>query len=249
MSRIDLHVKVLDDGIIERARRRGLDGLVYAPHFTRLPAIERVASQYDGDDVRVFPARELFTGTWRNRRHVLALGLDEPVPDFLPLDATLDELDRQDATVLIPHPTFFSVSLTADEIRTNRERIHAIEVLNPKHLPIHTRRARSLAVDLDLPAFGSSYAHLRGTVGEVWTEFAPPIQDLDALETAIRHGGIDGIGRQRGLRHRSRRILEFAHLGWENSWQKFHRTILEDIEPTHPRNLAYPDRFRALSVY
>lgn len=249
MSRIDLHVKVLDGQALERAERRGLDGIVYAPHFTRLPDIERRAAELSTESISVFPAREIFAGPWWNRRHVLAIGLDEPVPDFLPLGATLDELVSQDATVLVPHPTFFSVSLTAEEIRAHREVFHAIELCNPKHLPIHTRRARSLVAELGIPGFASSYAHLRGTVGEMWTEFASPIEDLEDLESAIREGAISGIGRRRGLRHVSRRVLEFSHLGWENSWQKFDRTVLGDREPTHPHNPAYPDRFREIASY
>lgn len=249
MSRIDLHVKVLDMHVVDRARRRGLDGIVFAPHFTRLPEIQQIAAEHSDDTVRVFPAREIFTGPWWTRRHLLAIGLTEPVPDFLPLGVTFDELERQNATVLVPHPTFFSISLTAEENRAHRDRIDAIEVLNPKHLPQHTRRARALAVELDVPAFGSSYAHLPGTVGEMWTEFSAPVEDLDALTSAIRDGGIDRIDRRRGPAHLTRRVLEFSHLGWENSWQKFDRTVLGDREATHPENPAYPDRFREIAAY
>lgn len=244
VTRIDLHVKVIDARIVERAHHRGLDGLVFAPHFTRLPAVKRIAAEYDSDDLRIYPAREIFTGPWWNRRHVLALGLSEPVPDFLPLEVTLEELERQDATVLAPHPTFFSVSLTAGEIRTLRERIHAIEVYNPKFLPFHTRRARRLATELAIPAFGSSYAHLPGTVGEVWTEFSTPIDELSSLEASLRSGDIDRIRRRGGKSHVFRRVAEFSHLGWENSWQKFDRVMLGEREATHPENPAYPDRFR-----
>ncbi|PHQ46649.1 metal-dependent phosphoesterase, partial [Halorubrum sp. C3] len=36
-TRVDAHVKVLDDEVVARAKDRGIDALVYAPHFTRLP--------------------------------------------------------------------------------------------------------------------------------------------------------------------------------------------------------------------
>lgn len=244
MTRIDLHVKILGNGVVERAKRRGLDGLVYAPHFTRLPDIERAAEAASDADLTIYPAREIFTGPWWDRRHVLALGLQEPVPDFLPFETTLAELERQDATVLVPHPTFFSVSLSESDIRTHREMIHAIEIGNPKHLPVHTRRARRLVAELGCPGFGSSYAHLPWTVGEFWTEFDIGVDHLDDLTAAIRNEEIRGIGRRNGIGHPARRAIEFAHLGWENSWEKFHRTVIAGQEPTHPMNPAYPARFQ-----
>lgn len=249
MSRIDLHVKVLDFGVIDRAKRCGLDAIVYAPHFTRLPDIESVAARFSDDELRVIPARELFTGPWWNRRHILALGLSDPIPDFLSLEATVTELERQDATILAPHPTFFSVSLTEAELGRYREQLHAIETYNPKFLPVHTRRARRLASELAIPSFGSSYAHLRRSVGEVWTTFNRRIDSSESLERAIRNGDIQGVDHRDGIGHLLHRALEFSHLGWENSYQKANRVLLSDIEPTHPQNPAYPERFRAASVY
>lgn len=226
-----------------------MDALVYAPHFRRLPAIERRASQFDDDELTVVPARELFTGTWRNRRHVLALGLSEPIPDFLPLETTLAECDRQGASVLVPHPTFMTVSLTAAELRTHLDQIAAIEAYNPKFLPHHTRRASTLGAELDVPLFGSSYAHLRGTVGEVWTEFAVPIETSQSLQEAIENGQMRAVRRRGGAGHIGRRIAEFTHLIWENSWDKFDRVVLSGQEDTHPRHPAYDGRFADAAVY
>lgn len=243
MSKVDLHVKVLDERVIHRAQQRGMSALVFAPHFTRFPDIEAHCQRLQTDELKIFPAREIFTGPWWDRRHVLAIGLSEPIPDFLPLETTMAELRRQDATVLVPHPLFFSVSLQADDVRTYRDDIHAIERYNPKFLPVHTNRARRLATEFDITAFGSSYAHLRKTVGEVWTEFSTEITTIEDLETAIRGGAIERIGRRHGVGHLWRRSLEFSHLGWENSWQKFRRVAIRGIEPTHPTHPAYEGRF------
>jgi predicted metal-dependent phosphoesterase TrpH len=43
--RIDPHVKVLDDRVVRRAKARGIDAVVYAPHFTRLPEIRDRAAR------------------------------------------------------------------------------------------------------------------------------------------------------------------------------------------------------------
>lgn len=249
MTRIDLHVKVLDEQVVRRAKRRGLDALVYAPHFTRLPDIERRAARFSDETLTVLPARELFTGPWSQRRHLLAIGLEAPVPDFLTLEGAIAEVERQGAALLVPHPTYFSVSLTSSEIRRHRDRLDAIEVYNPKHLPHHNRRAQRLAIDTGLPAFASSYAHLRGSVGEVWMELGGEIDSVEALHAAIVHG-LDGrIARRGGVEHLGRRLAEIGHLWWENSWQKLDRVVLSGMEATHPRHDAYDGRFDGVAVY
>ncbi|CAI48500.1 PHP domain protein [Natronomonas pharaonis DSM 2160] len=247
--RLDAHVKVLDETVAERAKARGLDGLVYAPHFTRLPDIRERAAEFTDDDLLVVPGREVFTGDWRNRKHVLAVGLEAPVPDFITLEAAMAEFDRQDAAVLAPHPEFATVSLEAHDIRAHRDRIHAVEVYNPKHFATHNERARELAAEFELPAFGSSYAHLPGTVGEVWTGFDRRFETADELVAALREGVPRGVYHRDGPRHRLRCMAEFGHLFYENSWGKIDRLFLSGTEPTHPDHIAYDGRFDDVSVY
>ncbi|WP_132057397.1 PHP-associated domain-containing protein [Halorussus amylolyticus] len=241
--RADLHVKVLDERVVERAKARGLDALVYAPHFTRLPDVRELCARFSDDDLLVVPGREVFTGRWHNRRHVLGIGLDEPIPDFVSLDDALAELARQDAAVLVPHPEFLNVSLDADDLRAYCDAVHAVEAYNPKHWPHHDRRASAIAADLDLPTFTSSYAHLRTTVGEAWTEFETQIDSASDLVGALRDGVSRRVVHRSGWGHRLRCAAEFAHLGWENSYEKIDRILLSGTEPTHPDNVAYDDRF------
>lgn len=246
---VDLHVKVLDEQVVERAKARGLDALVYAPHFTRLPDIRARARAFSDEELTVYPGRELFTGTWQRRRHVLAVGLKEMVPDFLTLDGTMAELRRQEAAVLVPHPGFLSVSLGLEELRTYRETIDAIEVYNPKFLPHHTRRARRLAGTTGLPTFTSSYAHLPGTIGEAWVRFEEPVDDEAALTEALLAGAPRRVSHRDSPLHTLRRGLEFAHLGYENSWEKFDRVMLQGTAPTHPDHVAYGNEFDDVKVY
>lgn len=247
---MDPHVKILDESVVERAKARGLDALVYAPHFERLPTIRERAAEYSDEELLVVPARELFTGSWRNRRHVLALGLEEPVPDFLTLSATMAELDRQNATVLAPHPEFLNVSLSAEQLREYGDVIDAVEVYNPKHLPWDNRRAQAIAADLGIETFGSSYAHLNQSIGEVWTAFEnDEITDSEGVQSAFEDGAPRRVCHRGGLTHRLRCLSEFAHLGYENTWEKFERVVLKGREPTHPRHPAYGGRFDDDAVY
>ncbi|WP_049903597.1 PHP-associated domain-containing protein [Halococcus agarilyticus] len=248
-SRIDAHVKVLDERVVRRAKRYGLDAVVYAPHFTRLPEIRAKARAFSDDDFLVVPGRELFTGSWRNRQHVLAFGLTDPVPDFLALDATMAELDRQAAAVLIPHPEFLNVGLGRAAIRRHEATIDAVETDNAKFWPHHARRARGIATEFDLLGFGSSYAHLPGSVGEVWTAFDAPIETEADLVAAFTEGAPRAVRRRHGALHWTKRGAEFAHLGYENSWGKFDRLVLPGETPTHPGHALYGGRFDESSVY
>jgi predicted metal-dependent phosphoesterase TrpH len=248
-TRVDAHVKILDEQVVARAKARGLDALVYAPHFVRLPDVRARAERFSDDDLLVVPAREVFTGSWRNRRHLLALGLSEPVPDFITLAAALDEFERQDAAVLVPHPELLNVSLSRAEVATHADRLHAVESYNAKCLPFQNARARSVVADVTLPAFGSSYAHVRSTVGEAWTTFEDAIETEADLVGAFREGAPREVGHRSGLDHRLRGAVEFAHLGWENSYGKLDRLFLSGMEPTHPRQVAYGGRFDDHSVY
>jgi len=246
---VDLHVKVLDESVVRRAKSRDLDALVYAPHFQRLPAIRKTAERFSDEELLVVPGREVFTGSWRNRRHVLAVGLEDPVPDFITLEAAMREFDRQDAAILVPHPTFLNVSLDAERIERHRDVIDAIETDNPKHWPHHDRRARTIAAEAALPRYASSYAHLRRTVGEVWTTFERSITEPSHLVEALRNDVPRTPRHRTGLAHRGQCALEFAHLGWENSAEKIDRLLLSGREATHPDDPAYEGRFDDVAVY
>ncbi|MDL0126999.1 PHP-associated domain-containing protein [Halobacterium salinarum] len=248
-TRVDLHVKVLNDTVIRRAKAADIDVLVYAPHFTRLPTIRERAATYSDDDILVVPAREVFTGSYRDRKHVLAIGLEECVPDYITLDGALTELARQDAAVLAPHPGFLTVSLTPADIEAYRDRIDAVETYNPKHAPHNNRRARRLADTHGMPAFGSSYAHLAGTVGEVWTTIDTTITSGSELTAALRDGVSRTVDHDTGLSHYRQRIAEKLHLGYENTWEKLDRVVLSGMERTHPRQVAYDGRFDDVAVY
>lgn len=248
-TRVDMHVKVLDERVVERAKARGIDVLVYAPHFTRWPTIRERAARFSDEELLVVPARELFTGDWRTRRHVLALGLQAPIPDFVTLAGAMAELDNQDAVAVVPHPGFLSFSLEREHIDQYRDQLAAIETYNPKHLPWNNREAKRFAADFDLPPFASSYAHLPGTVGECWTTFETSIDSAADLHRALREGTPRTIEHRTGVGHTLRRALEIAHIGYENTWEKLDRVYLSGTEPTHPSHVAYDGAFDGSSVY
>lgn len=248
-TRVDLHVKVLDDPVVERAEAAGVDVLVYAPHFVRLPEIRTRAERFSTEEVTVVPAREVFTGDWRNRRHLLAIGLDDPVPDFITYEAALAEFERQEAAVVVPHPEFLNVSLTRAEVSAYRDRIHAIETYNAKLFERQNERGRRIAEAFDIPGYGSSYAHLHGSIGAAWTEFESDVTDEAALTAALQDREERTVVKRTDPATTARRLVEFAHLGFENSYGKLDRLFLSGMEPTHPRHIAYGGRFDDVAVY
>ena len=248
-TRVDFHVKVLNERVVRLAKARGIDILVYAPHFTRVPTIEARAQRYSDDDLLVVPAREIFTGTWRNRKHVLGIGLTEPIPDFISLSGAMAALEKSAGATLVPHPDFLTVSLDEDDLERYDGIVDAVEVYNPKHLSRHNDHARRLADETGIPTFGSSYAHLERTVGEVWTEFERTISSSDALLDAVVSGADRTVERRAGLGHRARCAFEKGHLAYENTWEKVDRLLLSGMEPTHPDHIAYDGAFDDVSVY
>lgn len=247
--RVDMHVKVLDEEVVERAKAAGLDAIVYAPHFVRLADIRERAAAFSDDELLVVPGRELFTGSWHARKHLLTVGLSEPVPDFITLEGAMTELERQDAVVLAPHPGFLNVSLTGPDLAAYGDRIHGVEAYNLKLLSRAGNRAKDVVESGGWPPFGSSYAHLTASVGEVWTRFDGGVETEADLLRALRAGDPRTVDRRTGPRHTLRSLAEFAHLGYENSWSKIDRLFLQGTEPTHPSHIAYDGRFDDVAVY
>jgi predicted metal-dependent phosphoesterase TrpH len=171
------------------------------------------------------------------------------VPDFIEFRAALEEFDRQDAAVLVPHPEMLNVSCSRGDVAANSGAVDAVETYNAKCLPHQNRVARAVARETGLPGFGSSYAHLRRTVGEAWTAFEGAIDDESDLVSALRTGAPRRVVHRGGVGHRLRGLAEFAHLGYENSWGKLDRLFLSGTEPTHPNNVVYRGRFDDVTVY
>ena len=61
--RVDAHTKVLDKSVVERAKRRDLDAVVYAPHFRRLPDIRARAERFSDEELLVVPVNTSRPGT------------------------------------------------------------------------------------------------------------------------------------------------------------------------------------------
>ena len=86
-------------------------------------------------------------------------------------------------------------------------------------------------------------------MSEAWTRFETAIDSTAGLVAALKNGVDRRVQHRAGIDHRLRGLAEFAHLGYENSWEKVDRLLLSGDEPTHPRNVIYQGRFDDVCVY
>lgn len=243
VHRVDTHVKILDDRVRRRAIGRGLDAIVYAPHFTQWPDIVERANRFSDDRLTVVPGREIFTGTWQNRKHILAIGLSRPVPDFIDLGAAMEELREQEACVIVPHPGYLSISMSPADLRTYRSDIDAVEVYNPKFLPWHGPRARKLASAIEKTPVVSSYAHLASSVGTATIGIDRAINQSSDLIEAIKTDAISVVDIPPFRRRWRSSLGELMHLVWENTVKKARHKVRGETVATHPSVALYDGRF------
>lgn len=167
----------------------------------------------DHDDVRgALEAREvhgrsryhfdLVTGIEVTTRqgHLLALWVDQPIPSFRSLEATVAAVHRAGGIAVVPHP--FS-ALTRSVGRRSLERVLAIEdesthpdgieLANPTSLGWDTgARARRLnATRYRLAETGGSDAHFVEAIGNAYTLF--PGRDASMLRAAILERRTTGV--------------------------------------------------------
>ncbi|MEI7925144.1 MAG: PHP-associated domain-containing protein [Chloroflexota bacterium] len=167
----------------------------------------------DHDDVRgALEAREVYshsryhfdliTGIEVTTRqgHLLALFVDQPIPSFRSLEATVAAVHRAGGLAVVPHP--FS-ALTRSVGRRALERVLAIEdesthpdgieLANPTSMGWDTgARARRLnATRYHLAETGGSDAHFVEALGNAYTLF--PGRDSLALRTAILERRTTGV--------------------------------------------------------
>jgi predicted metal-dependent phosphoesterase TrpH len=124
--------------------------------------------------------------------HLLALGLERPVPSFRPLSSTLDAVHKQGGLCLIPHPMSW---LTRSIGRRSIERVLArgseglwfdgLELSNqsPAGRQMDAKARRLNKERYGLAIAGGSDAHYLPVVGTAWTAF--PGEGLAGLRAAL----------------------------------------------------------------
>ncbi|GGN96197.1 PHP domain-containing protein [Haloarcula pellucida] len=122
--------------------------------------------------------------------HVLALGIESPIPAGLSFAETLDRIRDQGGLAVVPHP--FQESrhgvlehISKDELAT----ADAIEVYNSRLLTGRSnRQAERFARRRGLPMTAGSDAHIAEMVGQAVTKVDTDERSVDAILDAVEKG-------------------------------------------------------------
>ena len=143
--------------------------------------------------------------------HLLALFVEDEVPQFRPLADTVAAIHRQGGLAVVPHPlSYLTFSVGERALRVLAELgetasfIDGIELINPSYAGrVRVKRAAWLnAHVLRVAETGSSDAHHAELVGTAWTEF--PGDGPDDLYAAIVGRTTKASGRPWTLREHLR---------------------------------------------
>ena len=181
-ARIDCHIhsKYSPDGkgelheLVKVAKEKGLTGIVVSDHNVyRMPA-DMKAAKFPG--FTLIPAMEISV----REGHCLALGVREAVPARLPLVETLQKI-REAGGIGVPSHPFRRVHGVGEvAIDAALKDLRALEVYNARDGPRKSNaRSQATAKRLQLGGTGGSDAHQIFEVGNSYTVFQEPVEDVD----------------------------------------------------------------------
>lgn len=173
------------DLLLEQAKAVGLDAIAITDHDEIEASLEaaEMAAEYGLVGI---PGMEVTS----QAGHVLALGIDEPIPPGKSFDETRDRIRDQDGIVIIPHPFQKSRSGIAPNVTlTQLASGDAIEVYNSRLLTGRANRlAERFALNYNLPMTAGSDAHISEMVGQAVTFVDAEERSVEGVLQAIREG-------------------------------------------------------------
>jgi predicted metal-dependent phosphoesterase TrpH len=202
MGRADLQLHSdLGDGlaspeaILDAAERIGLNVIALTDHDDiRGAFVLRDIAARRSSPVEIVTGVEVTTRSG----HLLALWVEEEIPMFAPLAATVSLIHGSGGIAIVPHPlSYLTFSVGEGALRALASaadplvHIDAIETRNPSYAGrVRGARAASLnATVLHVAETGSSDAHHAKLVGTTWTDFE----------------GTDGVALRRAIADRTTR--------------------------------------------
>lgn len=140
----------------------------------------------------VIPSAEV-TSREKRDHHILAFGLEKPIPRHLSLKATVDAIHDQKA-LAVPAHLFHFYSVTLRQLRDNF--FDAVEIHDagaPSWLSFVA--VALISRSICLPRIAGSDAHLASEVGRAQTLFPPGTQTIAEVLNCIKTGNIDTINK------------------------------------------------------
>jgi predicted metal-dependent phosphoesterase TrpH len=165
------------EAILDAAERIGLDVIALTDHDDiRGAFLLRDVAARRSSPVEIVPGSEVTTRSG----HLLALWIEDEIPMFAPLAATVSRIHRAGGVAIVPHPlSYLTFSIGEGALRALAAasnplmHIDGIETRNPSYAG-RVRGARAAWLNetlLHVAETGSSDAHHAKLVGTAWTEF------------------------------------------------------------------------------
>ena len=222
-ARIDCHIhsKYSPDGkgelheLVKVAQAKGLTGMVVSDHNVYKMPADMKAARFDG--FTLVPAIELSV----REGHCLALGVRELVPARLPLIETLEKIRAAGGIGVPSHPYRRVHGVGEIALDAATKHLHAIEVYNARDGPKKSNaQAKSRALRAGWGGTGGSDAHNIFEVGNAFTVFKEPVEDVDDFLDQIEKRRTWGEGvptpRVRIVRQNFRNAWLFARRGFRS---------------------------------
>ena len=211
--KVDVHVHSVYSGphlktagtigeIIAAAEERGLDGVAITDYGTVKGALK---ARTKSEDVLVIPGCETRTDCG----HVLALGVEQPLPLCIRFSDALKRIRNQNGLAVLAHP-YAGLPRKSVWMRNKPDAVEAVNALYP-FFSYFTGKSRALAESLDLPQVGGSDAHYASNVGDAYTVVETDGFSEEAVLGGIRKGLTWAEGWPSGLVRRLRIGLGFIH--------------------------------------
>jgi predicted metal-dependent phosphoesterase TrpH len=167
---------------LEYAYKIGLDVLFVTNHNTMAgyeQMLEYKKTHKKFDRIKVYPAEEVTTD---NEAHVLVYGINHTIKSGLTLHEILDEVRKQDAVSIAPHP--FSL---LDALREDSVYCDLFEVFNSSNVDVYSNlRAKKFANEKFLHVVAGSDSHVKSTIGRS-TNLIYSENKLDSIISAMKH--------------------------------------------------------------
>jgi hypothetical protein len=176
------------DGLIEWARRLGLDAICVTEH-DEIEGALLVHELGRKKGFRVFRGIEIYT----DLGDMLVFGLLEDASSWMvPFEELREKVDKAGGIIIPAHPCRDSVSihdlLGPEKADRLLQGVDALEVLNGGSTRSNNALALEVAKRYRLPGIGGSDAHHLAQVGRCLTVFERELRDEDDLIAEIRQG-------------------------------------------------------------
>jgi predicted metal-dependent phosphoesterase TrpH len=150
--------------IVDLAIKKGLQCIAIADHGNMRGSLE--AAEYArGLHILIIPSEEVKS----KQGDILALNINEPIPDKLSAIETIGRIRQQNGTVIIPHP-FGSLCAFKYDLEKLLDRIDGIEIFNASVF-WGNKKAKSFAQRHSLAFTVGSDAHFSNQfIGKAWLD-------------------------------------------------------------------------------